>query len=119
RSLLAEKAREMAGHRRVGGIRQTELLQPRRSSPRGHVLGAHGREKAVEQHLIQIFAPQRRADRPANEPGAFAEDSHWMLGALGLRIERLLRHAALVPQRMQLPGVDAMTVALEPLPDQT
>ncbi len=38
-----------------------------------------------------------------------------MLVAVGLREQRLLRDAALVPQRLQLPGVDAVAFPLEAL----
>ena len=116
--LLPQKARQMPCHRRVGGIWQAELLQSHRSSSCRHLIGADSRQESVEQHLIEVHPAQRRPDGAADQFRAFSENRHGMLGAIRGGEQRLLRHPALVPQRLQLPGVDAMTIQLEPLLNQ-
>src|SRR5262249_2146612 len=71
------------------------------------------RKKAFEQQLIQIAATKRRPDRCADQAAALSEDRDGMLVAVRRREQRLLRGAALVPQRLQLPGVDAVPLVLE------
>ena len=105
----------MAGDRGIGSVRQTELLQSRLAAPRRHVGGAGGREEAIEQHLVQIGAVERGPNRAANQPAALAEDRDRMLVAVRLREQRLLGDPALMPQRLELPGVDAVTVAFQAL----
>src|ERR1700726_3906502 len=105
----------MTGHRGIRGIWQPELLQPRLSSSRRHINGGDRREEAVEQRLIQIGALERRGDRSADQPAAFAEDRDWMLGAIRLSEQHLLGDAALMPQGVELPPIDAVTLVFEAL----
>ena len=81
-----------------------ELLQTRRCRRRaGMSVARDRREESVEQHLIEIGAAKRRANRAADQPAALAEHRDRMLVTVRLREQRLLRDAALVPQRLQLP----------------
>ena len=113
--LSREKSREVACDRRIGGVRQSELLQSHLPAPRRHLLGTDDWEKAIDEHLIQIVAPQLGANRAADQPSTLAEHRNGAGALVRPREQRLLRDAALMPQSLQLPPVDAMAVRLEPL----
>src|SRR5207344_2252553 len=63
----------------------------------------------------EIAAPKISANRAADEPRALAEDGDRVGVLVGLREQRLLRYAALVPQGLHLPRVNPMPFALEAL----
>jgi hypothetical protein len=58
--------------------------------------------------MIEVLARQFRCDGAPNELCPFAQQRDWVT----LRFERFeqffLRHAALMPQAVQLPGIDAL-----------
>src|SRR5690606_4055476 len=68
---------------------------------------------AFNQCLLDLFAQQLRLDRPANQTRAFAENRDRLLLRLRVVEKALLRHARLMPERLQLPGIDAVAFALQ------
>ena len=97
----------MARDRRVGRVRQAELLQAGAPLLRGHLRARHRRQEAFSQHLLDIAGQQRRLDRAAHQPRAFAQNGDRRLFRFRARLQQLfLGHATVGPQRQVLPAVD-------------
>ncbi len=110
----AQESREMARDGGIGGVRQPHLLQADTALPRRHVVAGHDWKEAVEQRLVHVFDGERRGDGAADQPGAAAEQRDRTLPFGRVAQQRLLREARLVPEPVQLPGVDAVSGTLEP-----
>ena len=94
---------------------KAELLEADAPLPGRHLMRRNRGKKPFEQHLVDIVARQRRRHRAADQPRPAPEQRHRAFGLGRVGEERLLREAALVPQAVQLPGVDAMACGFEPL----
>ena len=70
-------------------------------------------EESFDKHAVQIFAQQLRLDRAPNQLASFAQQGDILLLALGMFEQLLFRRAALVPQTLQLIGVDAMAFGFQ------
>ena len=93
-----QEPRKMTGHRRIGGVRQTQLLKADPSLPGRHSCAGHCGEKPFSKHLVDILARQRCGHGGADEPRPAAEQCHRVLRLGRVGQEGLLGQAALVPQ---------------------
>src|SRR5262245_31251795 len=79
----------------------------------------HERENSLDMRLFDVFPQQFGLDSSADQLRAFTEDGDRMLLAPRLREKLFFRYPRLMPERLQLPCVYAMTVLFQPLLQQS
>src|SRR5579864_7204338 len=72
--LLPEKTRHLSGDGRIGGIRQTEFLQPGAALARGHIAAPHWREESFAENPFHLVAGQHGFDGAAHQAPALPQD---------------------------------------------
>ena len=73
-----------------------------------HLGTGYSREETLAEHAVDILAAQRGLDSAADEAGTFSQNGDWLLfGARTWREQLFLTNAAIVPEGMELEGIDA------------
>src|SRR5215813_2671845 len=109
----------MTGDVWIRGVRRTRVLQSHGCAARRHLAGGNGRKEPVDEQLVQIVAVKLATNGTSDQTGSLAEDGYRMCVLVGVCEQRLLRQTALMPQGLQLPRVDPVTLALESLLHET
>src|SRR5665811_2283403 len=86
------------GTKLIGGTIKTELVR-----------------EDLDQVLVEVFAHQFRLDGAADELRPLAQQRDWALLRFGRFEQFFLLDAALMPQAVQLPGIDAVAQGLKAL----
>ena len=107
------RCRVMAGSAAYG---RPISCNPARRWRSGMSLLGHGRQESLAQNAIDVVAVQRGFDGAAHQAAAFAENRHRLLAKLGAGLQQLfLRDAAVAPECLELPAVDARAFLRQPL----
>src|SRR4029077_1152420 len=117
--LLQQEACQVLSDSRISSIGQAQFLKSDPTPPDRHFVTSHLREESFDQDAIELFAQQLRLNRAANQLASFAQQRDILLLALGMFEQMLFRGAALVPQDLQLIGIDAMAFGFEFLLQQS
>ena len=107
RAALAQELGEVAGDGGVGGVGEADFLQAGAAAALRHVRARDRGEEAVEQDAVEVGAAERALDGAADQAGAAAENGDGVLLLLRSGLEQLLLgDAALLPERVELQGVE-------------
>ena len=93
----------------------TEFLEPDAPLPGRRFVARNSREESFQQHLIEIVASQLGLDGATHKFRSFAQEGDGLFLAPGFQEEFLLAEPTLVPQTMQLQGINAMSLSLQSL----
>ena len=115
---MRQKARQMFGDGGIGSVGQAQLLKSDAALSRRHLVAGHLGEKSFDQHAVQVFPQQLGLDRAAHQLASFAQQRDILLLALGMLKQMFLGGAALVPESLQLIGVDVMAFGFQALLQQ-
>ena len=116
--LDAQEPREVTGDGRIGGVGQADFLQADAPLTRRHRLAPDRREESLEQRLVDVVEGQRRGDRAADQLRAAAEQRDRVFRVGGVTEQRFFREPGLVPEAVQLPGVDLVAGGFQALLEQ-
>ena len=81
--------------------------------PGRHFIMAYLREESFDEDAVQVFAQHLRLDSAPNQLASFAQQGDILLLAFRMFEQLLFRRAALIPQTLQLIGVDAMACSFQ------
>ena len=105
RRLLPQEARQMTRDGGIGGIGQPNLREAHSAALR-HVVAGDRRQKALVQETLHVFGRKLGLDGSAHQSRAAPQNGHRLFALLVVLGEQpLLGQAALLPERMQLHGV--------------
>ena len=105
----------MTGHRRIGSIGQPDLLETQPPLSGRHRVARHRWKKSFHQRRIHVRRGQRGGNGAANQARAAAQQRDRVFFLCGVAEQRLFSEPRLVPEAVQLPGIDAMSRRFEPL----
>ena len=108
----------MFGDGCIRGIGQAQFLKSNAALPGRHLVTRHLGEEAFDEDAVQVFAQQLGLDGAAHQLASLAQQGDILLLALRVFEQVLLRGAALVPQRLQLIGVDLLAFGFQLLLQQ-
>ena len=99
----------MPGDGRISGVGQTQFLKTNTPLARTQLVGDTSGKESLDQNLVQVFPHQLCLNGAANKLGPLAQEGNGATLSLGRLKELFLREAGLMPQAVQLPGIDAVT----------
>jgi len=117
--LLAEESRQLPGDGGIGGVGQSDFLQAGPPLEHGHLGAGHGRQEALPEHAVDIFAQEGGLDGAADQavpmPQMVTACYPWPWNPV--RAASPWPRGSFVPEGLQLAAVDSGPLLRQPFGD--